>query len=79
MIVLSKIISDIKPILFVTLSINVMFGLLFLLLGISLGDEYNYWDDTVITFGGKDTTGKVFYINRYEGKPLFLKECRDPE
>ena len=23
-----------------------------------LGDEYNYWDNTVITFGGKDTTGK---------------------
>jgi hypothetical protein len=41
-IVLTKIISDIKPILFVTLSINIMFGLLFLLLGISLGDEYNY-------------------------------------
>ena len=26
-----------------------------------------------------ETTGKEFYINRYEGKPLFLSECRDPE
>ena len=44
-----------------------------------LGDQYNYWDDTVVSFGGKDTTGKEFYVNRFEGKPLMLSECRDPE
>ena len=44
-----------------------------------LGDQYNYWDATVVCFSGKDTTGKEFYVNRFEGKPLFLKECRDPE
>ena len=44
-----------------------------------LGDQYNYWDDTVVSFGGKDTTAKEFYVNRFEGKPLFLKEFKDPE
>ena len=39
---MGRIISDVRPIMLITLSINIMFGLLFLLLGISLGDEYNY-------------------------------------
>lgn len=33
---------DVRPIFILTLAVNIMFGLFFLLLGISLGDEYNY-------------------------------------
>ena len=40
-------------------------------------DRYRYRENTVITFGGRDTNGKEFYINRFDHQPLFIHQLRD--
>ena len=42
-----------------------------------LVDINNYRDNTCVTFGGEDTNGKQFYINRVDRRPLFVDTIRD--
>lgn len=42
-----------------------------------LVDKHNYRDNTCITFGGQDTNGKQFYVNRVDRRPVFVDTVRD--
>ena len=42
-----------------------------------LVDINRFHDNTCVTFGGQDTNGKQFYINRVDSRPLFIDTVRD--
>ena len=42
-----------------------------------LADKHNYRDNTCVTFGGQDTNGKQFYVNRVDRRPVFIDTIRD--